>query len=133
MEAVRQDLGGYPDRALLYYLETGFRTGALDQRDGPAAAFTLWPNHKSARDPGVGAQVRAAVEAEVARGWVDHLGVAHDSNSNSLAQLLTPLEFDRGLVAPLSTTPKGASIRVIQFLRVGRYREHLRAPTLASP
>jgi hypothetical protein len=63
MAAVREDLAGYHDRALLFWLERGFRTGALGGGDEPAGQFTLWPNHASAREPGTVEQVRAAVEA----------------------------------------------------------------------
>jgi hypothetical protein len=110
MAAVREDLAAYHDRALIFWLERGLRTGALRSGDEPAGQLTFWPNHASARAPGAVEQVRAAVEAEARQGWVDRLGTAH--NAEELRELLVPLGFSWVIVAPLSTVPKGDSIRV---------------------
>jgi hypothetical protein len=132
IDAVRADLAGYHDRALLFWLERGFRTGALDRAGEPAGQFTFWPNHASAREPGTAERVRAAVEAEVAQGWVDRLGVAR--NAEELRELLVPLGFSWGIVAPLSTVPKGDSIRVIHDMSFPKRRRGRlsRAPASAN-
>jgi hypothetical protein len=119
IDAIRADLATYHDRALLAWLEQGFRTGALDQH-GEARRFTFWPNHGSARGARESALLQAAVAEELRDGWVEHLGAAHDDAS--LEALLRPLGFTWGTVAPLATIPKGDGVRTIHDMSFPKVR-----------